>query len=192
MQFQSSLRASLGLVWTVKFNNIYRKLSCCREAAWCPLSLKILLSYSRSCEITALDRAHASSLASIIQSCGFLSNRDHQCNILASQTAATRVCRRLPGLPQHASQERSHHSRPSLHLCYRHQRLADGKPTRIKPYQDPGYVAGFKPAAGQDRHKRSAAVIIPCKSSIQLATLTADLDRSWPSTVVGRTCHGCL
>jgi len=37
-------------------------------------------------------------------------------------------------------------------------------PTAIKPNQDPGYVAGFKPAAGQDRHKRSAAVINPCNS----------------------------
>jgi len=74
----------------------------------------------------------------------------------------TPVRRRLPSLPQHASQGRGHHSRPSLHLCYRHQRLDDGKPTAIKPHQDPGYVAGFKRTVGQDRRKRNAAVVNSC------------------------------
>ena len=40
--------------------------------------------------------------------------------------------------------------------------MDDGKPTAIKPNQDPGYVAGFKPAAGQGRHKRSVAVVNLC------------------------------
>ena len=69
------------------------------------------------------------------------------------QSAASHVRRRLSSLPQDASQGCGHRSRPSLHLCYPHQRLDDDKPTAIKPNQDPGYVAGFKPAAGQDRHK---------------------------------------
>ena len=44
------------------------------------------------------------------------------------QTAATHVRRRLASLPKHASQGRGQGSRPSLHLCYRHQRLDAGNP----------------------------------------------------------------
>jgi len=59
------------------------------------------------------------------------------------QTVATHVRRRLPSLPQHASQGHGNRSRPPVHLRYRNQRLDDGKPTAIKPNHVLIYMAAW-------------------------------------------------
>ena len=69
-QKRISTFSSKGFSWTdplrtVKFG-IYEKLSCRREAARRSVSLKILLSYSRSCKSTPLSRACVSYFYSIL------------------------------------------------------------------------------------------------------------------------------
>jgi len=92
----------------------------------------------------------------------------------SSQTASKHVRRRLPSLPQFASQWRGNcHWSPFCLRCWR-QRLDDGKPTKTKPIQDSGHVAGFKSAVGQDQHQRRLTIVSQ-RNGRQHVTLASSL-----------------